>query len=259
MIDLVRLGRLTFRDFLALDPLTLRRVAADAESRADLETVLSNQPDVLRRFRSAIGPIRPVGSAQPAAAAAQARLVRRWAFELLRERAPALWDALPYYDWDTSIVTGRFPAWKTRFLLAGEPSASCLAAFRRTAGIWCVEPLATIREYLSRKAELLRVKRCLVLDAGLERIPLADRAADLAIVGPCLTEPELAELVRVSRTVLVLNLRPGAAGPDDNWLSDQGFEPGGVGTRAGARPCWWRQAADPEAEVHHKDSKSQRA
>jgi len=244
MTDLIRLGRLSFRDFLALDPLTLRRIAADTESRRDLEVGLPDQPAVLRRFRSVIGPIGPIGPIEPAA---QTRLVRRWAFELLREKAPALWDALPYYDWDTSIVTGRFPAWKTRFLLAGESSASCLAAFRRTAGIWCVEPIRSIRDYLGSKADLLRVKRCQMLGVGLEHIPLPDMAADLAIVGPDLgDEPEksVSELGRVSRTVLLLDLRPGAARPDDAWLQARDFSRGQVRTRAADRPCWWRPAGD---------------
>jgi hypothetical protein len=247
--DFVSLGHLTFRDFLALDPLTLRRIAADPESRADLELAFADQPDILHRFRraAAMRPICPMGPMSPTAtSAARDRLVRRWAFEVLREKAPALWDALPFYGWDTSIVTRRYEPWKTRFLVAGEVSVSCLTAFRRTAGIWCVEPLRVVREYLEHKAEVLHTKRVQVLAAGLDRIPLPDAAADLAIVGPDLgddAEASVSEMARACRAVLVLDLRPGAPCPDDDWLSGHGFSPGRgrVGALPTGRPCWWKR------------------
>ncbi len=242
MTDLVALGRLTFRDFLRLDRRTLRAIVADPECRPDLGRAAADQPDILYRLR--LAGLSPALSADADdAAGARDRLVRRCAFELLREKAPALWDVLPCFDWDTGVVTRRYQPWKTRFLVAGEPAASCLAAFRRTAGIWCVEPIPTLRAYLERKAETLRVKRFRTLDADLGSIPLPDGAADLAIVGPGLgAEPEtaLAELARVCRATLLLDFRPGGRVPDPGWLERHGFARERVRVAGVGRDGWYR-------------------
>ncbi len=176
---------------------------------------------------------------------AKQHLVHRFAFELLREKSPPLYDALPWYDWDFSIVTRRFRLWRTRLLLYGEGMSVTLAGCRRTAGVCVLEPLEATARYIESKGRLENVKRLRVIRTTLEQIPLKPGSVDLALVGPSLgknPEPALAELERVARNILLLCLRPGAESPDDNRLRNHGFIPDQVrsGRTGATRPCWWR-------------------
>jgi len=233
---LVRLGRLVFEDFCRLEPFTIRSVIADP----DWPSAFLNAPHVELHFRRA-GPdraviIRPASPEETKAA--QDRLVRRYALELLREKAPPLYDCLPWNDWDFSVVAPRVKVFKTRFLLAGAGTTVTVCRLRRAAGVYVVEPRRVIRDYITRKAELEKVRRLTALDATLERIPLPASAADLAIVGGAglATPTALAELRRVARRLLVVDNDPFAeteppagAGERDEVLVR------GLGIRAG----WW--------------------
>lgn len=240
---LVKLGQLEFEDFCRLEPFTVRRIAADP----DWPVALLNAPHVESRLCRALRqsgagtrlPSAPTGAVSlEAIQAAQERLVRRYAPELLREKAPPLSDCLPWHDWDFAAVARRVPVWQTRFLVAGAGATVTVCRLRRSAGVYVVEPLALMRAYVERKAELEKVKRLTAIDATLEQIPLAAGAVDLAIVGGSglVTATVLAELLRVARRLLVIDNDPFSVAD----LPAAGWERAEVDVRClGRRPGWW--------------------
>ncbi len=251
----VRAGRLSFPDFLRLDPRTVRRIVASPDARPLLGFVLPTYPTAQFHFLRCCpdGTRRCLVSAGPAPAASEATardlLVRTFAVDLLREKAPPIHESLPWLDWDFDEVARRMPLWRTRLLLVGESSSLVLARCRRTAGVYAVEPLGVIRDYLTRKAARLGLHGVRVLDAEPDSIPLPDRSADLAIVasGPdAPSEALLASVTRVARHQLVVDTRPGQA-IDEDVLRRWRFTPERMRVIAARRVtrCWWREAGAP--------------
>ncbi|MEO0086205.1 MAG: hypothetical protein ABIK37_06185 [candidate division WOR-3 bacterium] len=245
---LVSIGQLDFEDFCLLEPDTLRGMAADP----DWPVALANAPHVELAVGSALrlagadegrsqfplpGAVRLEGIQ-----AAQRRLVRRYALELLREKAPPLYDCLPWHDWDFTIVGSRVPVWRTRFLLGGAGTTVTMCRLRRSAGVYVVEPVEIMRAYIAGKAEREKIRRLTVVEATLEQIPLPAGAADLAIVGGtgAVSLRALEEMLRVAGRLLVVDNDPfsDAELPDGNWKQAE------VRVRGlGIRPCWWLASA----------------
>ena len=280
---LVRLGRLDFDDFALLDDDTLRRVLCAPEyaghsaveahlsgNRVPLHALaLNNAPRVLVRIREA----NPGLAARPMPAAplplhsdilvARETLVRAFALELLRAKAPPLYDSLPWNEWDLSIIQRRFKLWQTRFLFAGEGTTVTACRIGKTAGAYAVEPLRAIAAYLERKAAADNVRRLRVITAPLARLPLPDRTVDLAVLGtppPCFASGAgcvsgretrlacrsaiVAELTRVASTTLIVENSPFSSPLDSDFLGASGFDRSEVEVRSlGLRPCWWRTRA----------------
>lgn len=242
---LVRLGRLTFDDFCRLEPAD---VAAALAASPDWPVALTNAPHVRRHFARCC-PDAPALAREVAAGRdlsidavriIQTRLVAAHAPELLREKAPPLHDALPWHDWDFAIVSRRVPVWQTRFLFAGCGSTVAFCRCRRTAGGYVVEPSPTLCRYLTRKAELERLRRVTVLQARPEAIPLPARAADLVVAGGAMSAAALAELGRVAGRVLVVDCDP-LAPIDAISMEGLGFRAEPVEVRGlGRRLAWWR-------------------
>jgi hypothetical protein len=241
---LVRLGQLDFTDFGHLPLPELKRVSALPEANRLLPQALSSSPLLLFRFRQAWPDLKPVSCPPADVAAARNRLTRAFALELLREKAPPLYDALPWNAWDTGIVAREYRLWRTKVLVQGEHAPFTAANLPRTAGLCVLEISARIRRYVERKCALARVKHLSVLDSASSSVPLPDRSIDLAIVGPSLgSDPErtLAELERVATSVLLLLIRPGAEELiESRWLGQHGFTPDHVRVADTTRPCWWR-------------------
>jgi hypothetical protein len=245
--SLVRLGQLDFDDFRLLPADAVRHVLADMATRDDWRLALNNTPHILVHFRRFCpGFSFAIGHASLAEIeSAQSRLVLRHAPLLLREKCPPLYDILPWHDWDFSIVTRRFPLWKTRFLLAGDGTTVVLPRCRKSAGVFVFEPSTTLARYIQRKAELERVKRFRPIPASLP-LSLPDASTDLAIIGsmPQLNAEEwnlvAREALRVARDVLVIENNPLAPALPDNRLSGLVFRPNTVRvTGLGLRRCWW--------------------
>ena len=253
------MGHLCFDDFLLLRKWGLSRESASFEGLSPFSPeltsgwalALNNAPHVLRHME-ATGCRLPIVSARPcpsmsSIASAQTRLVAHFALDLLRAKAPPLYDALPWHDWDFSIVTKRFPLWKTRFLLAGDGTTVAICRCRKSAGVYALEPDETIARYIERKAALEKVRRVRVLHSSLSpSLPLPSSSVDLAVVG---SSPALEtghwklvtqELLRISSNILLVENSPLCPPLDDKALADVQFRPASVEVRGlGQRRCWW--------------------
>ena len=248
---LVRLGHLCFDDFLLLDP----RVLASSfilhpSSLSDWAVALNNAPQVLLHLRSSLPDssfiVHPSSFAD--IAAAQQRLVTHFALDLLKAKAPPLYDALPWHDWDFSIIAKRFRLWQTRFLLAGDGTTVTMCRCRKSAGVYVMEPDEAIARYVERKAALERVRRFRLLHSSLTpSLPLPSSSVDLAVIGSC---PDLEtgnwklvtdELLRVAANVLLIENSPLAPPLAETPLLAAGFRPDSVAVAGlGPRRCWWR-------------------
>ena len=259
---LVRLGHLCFDDFLLLTPQTLDFGLRTSDLASDWSLALNNAPSVLLHFRRSVNLQSAICSLQSSGTlesirAAQSRLVTAFAFELLREKAPPLYDALPWQDWDFSIVTKRFKLWQTRFLLAGEGTTVTTCRCRKSAGVYVLESCETIARYIEMKCTKEKVRRFRLVSPKpqaasrklLSEIPLPDHSVDLAVIGslPDLQTADCKlvtqELLRVSANVLLIENSPLTPPLAETQLIDAGFLPDSVAVSGlGPRRCWWRRA-----------------
>ena len=261
---LVRLGHLCFNDFLLLSPETLDNGHWTPDLASDWAVALNNAPLVELHLRAIDCNLQTANckleSGHPSLAdvqTAQQRLVTHFAYDLLKAKAPPLYDALPWHDWDFSIVTRRFPLWKTKFLLAGDGTTVTMCRCRKSAGVYVLEPCETIARYVKRKAAIEKVRRFRLVNPKpqasslklLSEIPLPDNSVDLAVVG---STPQLGtgnwelatdELLRVAANALLVENNPLCPPLAESTLSDAGFRPDSVEvTGLGARRCWWKTA-----------------
>jgi hypothetical protein len=251
--SLVRLGGITFDDFVLFEPDTVRQVLTDAQTQSLLGPALGSSPRALLHFiRSCpdieermLDAVNATPAIDPAGiAAARRALVHRHAYELLMAKSPALYETLPWLDWDFGIVSSRVRLWRTRLLLAGDGTSITITRCRRTAGITVVEPRPGMARYIERKAELARVRRVVVRQDTLTGGHLAGDAYDLAIIALPLTEDidrVLPTVEAVAGTILLLALRPDPPAIPGDLLTRRGYRPESVriaGSTA-QRPCWW--------------------
>jgi hypothetical protein len=255
--SLVRLGQLCFDDFLLLSRETLDAGHWTPEMAADWSLALNNAPHILLHLRrsdnlqSAICNLQfnPDGPCPSTAsiASAQSRLVHAFAYELLRAKAPPLYDSLPWHDWDFSIVARRFKLWQTRFLLAGDGTTVTMCRCRKSAGVYIVEPDKTIARYAEQKAAIEKVRRVRVLNSSVAPSLLLPAASvDLAIVGsiPSLDTGSwrlvIRELLRCCANVLMVENNPLCSPLADAPLVDAGFRSDTIIVSGlGPRRCWW--------------------
>jgi hypothetical protein len=250
--EMVRLGKLALRDFALLEPPSVRRILARPGIPELLGPGLGCRFDVLSHLvaccpgLAARVPWDVAASTLDQAGRTRARraLLDACAPELLRAKSPALFECLPWLDWDFGTVARRFPPWKTRLLLVGDSTSVTLTHCRRTAGVCVVEPLRRAAGYLERKARLLGVRRFRLIPTTAECLPLADRSHDLAIAGTGVvdfTAAAIDELIRVAENVLLVGTRPGDR-PDRGLLTSRAFTPARLHLNPGRdqRPCWWR-------------------
>jgi len=247
----ILLGKLVFDDFGLLDPITVRRVCTDLPTQKILGKALNNAPNILLHFihscpdlEKNLVELADTRCSDPAETCkAKQELVHSFAFELLREKAPALYDALPWHDWDFSIVTDKFRLWRTKLLLCGEGTTVTIEKCRRTAGVYVLEPVEIIARYLEKKGGLEKVKRLKVLRSSSENIPLGPNSVELAIADSVGENPDKAfkELARVSSNILVLCTRPEGLCPPVKWFCEHGFTQDSVRVNptGAALPCWW--------------------
>jgi hypothetical protein len=254
---LVRLAHLCFDDFLLLSAETLDFGHWTSDLASDWSLALNNAPQVELHFQSLDCKLQTanckLATNPPALAnviAAQQRLVTHHAYDLLRAKSPPLYDALPWHDWDFSIIAKRFRLWQTRFLLAGDGTTVAMCRCRKSAGVYVLEPNETIARYIERKAALERVRRFRLLDSSLTPSPpLPSSSVDLAVIGslPDLQTANcklvIQELLRVAANVLIVECSPLAPPLPETPLAAAGFKPDSVAVSgSGPRRCWWKRA-----------------
>lgn len=240
---LVRLGQLSFRDFLLLDAEAIGQVLRNLAPGPDLAVALSNAPDVERHMIGmGRGGQMEHTPGRDAVAAAQERLVRRFALLLLKYKSPPLYDSLPWHDWDLSVLTRRFSLWKTRLLLTGEGAVTLIARLRRTAGIYLVESCAPLARYAERRAELDRIRRLTVSRA----FHPPDSPVDLVIICSLFAFTTcglslLDELCGSAANALIVENCPVFPLLEPSRLAGLGFRSATVSVHSlGPRPCWFK-------------------
>jgi hypothetical protein len=254
--SLVRLGHLCFDDFLLLSPQTLDFGLGTLDLASDWAVALNNAPHVEFHLQAVDCKLQTANcklAADPPSLAvvlaAQQRLVHAFAYELLRAKAPPLYDSLPWQDWDFSIVARRFKLWQTRFLLAGDGTTVAMCRCRKSAGVFVLEPCEAIARYIERKAALERVRRFRVLHSSLTpSLPLPSDSVDLAIIGSGLDletgdwKLVTDELLRVAANVLLIENSPLTPPLREPPLVAAGFKPDSVAVSGlGPRRCWWKR------------------
>ncbi len=257
---LVQLGQLGFDDFCLLDSQTLAAVFAanrqlpSADWQDCWTVALTNAPHVLCHLKIELAGLDPAYYAWPEGELtlaridqAKAKLVRRCAFELLRAKAPPLWDALPWNEWKFEPILRQFPLWRTRWLLAGDGTSVILPRLRKSAGVIVLEPLPLLRRYLEAKAAKERVRRLRILDPAELMMTQSGPVADVALLGSfslptavsaCSFEP----LLSIPNIFVVENnpLRPALGAAE---MAGFGFVRSQVEVRGlGVRPLWTRRS-----------------
>lgn len=231
----VRLGRLDCRDFGLLGPPAAARLLEDPDSVPLLGPALGSDPLTLHRLSRAC-PERAArilaladGEYPPAERdRCRDELARRWCVELLRHKAPPLYDALPWFDLDPAPLVGKLRPWRSRFLLCGAGAATMLLRFPRTAGVTLVEPDEPVARYAEERVRLERIRNASALRCPLDGLPGGSGPFDLTLAGLPLLAPAEAALERVcaaSRTVVLLELGPDNQPPGPELLARLGFTP----------------------------------
>ena len=250
---LIRLGHLSFDDFLLLEPETLDFGHWTPELTSDWSIAINNAPHIQVRFhpghcnlQTSDCELEPsLGDVQ----AAQQRLIAHFAYDLLRAKTPPLYDTLPWHEWDFSIVAKRFKLWQTRLLLAGDGTTVTMCRCRKSAGVYVVESDEATARYIERKAALEKVRRLRLLRSSLApSLPLPSSSVDLAIFGSVSSldtdnwKLVIDELIRVAANVLLIENSPLAPPLPETPLVAAGFKPDSVAVSGlGPRRCWWKR------------------
>lgn len=257
---LVQLGQLGFDDFCLLDSQTLAAVFAanrqlpPAEWQGCWAVALTNAPHILCHLKIELAGFDPACYAWPEGELtlaridqAKAKLVQRCAFELLRVKAPPLWDALPWNEWKFEPILRQFPPWRNRWLLAGDGTNVILPRLRKSAGVIVVEPLPLLRRYLHAKAAKERVRRLCILDPSELKMPHSGPATDVALFGsfslPTAAGVRSFEPLLSIPNIFVVENNPLRPALDAAEMARLGFVYSQVEVRGlGVRPLWTRMS-----------------
>lgn len=116
--------------------------------------------------------------------------------------------------------------------------------------VFAVEPVATLRQYIRDKAELLQIDNLFVLDGFLNAIPLPPASADVLLTRQAIgwkLDEELREIERVLKPdgiVLHLVGMPHPAPPDDelhHQLVGNGYQYGTYHEESTVKRKYWKQ------------------
>ena len=133
---------------------------------------------------------------------------------------PAVYDAQPFLNWDSSELTGLvdFTGLVVLDIGAGTGRLGFVAApLAKT--VYLVEPVGNLRQYLQEKARRAGFKQVYAVDGLITAIPFADGFADITLTGHVYgdqPEAECQELERVTRPGGMVILCPGNSDRDNH-------------------------------------------
>ena len=144
---------------------------------------------------------------------------------------PAVYDAQPFLNWDSSELTSLVDlAGKTVIDVgAGTGRLALIAAEEKAAAVFAVEPVANLRSYLKKKARDRGLANVYPVDGLITDIPFPDEFADVTMGGHVFgeyLEEEYGEMARVTRPGGMIILCPGNNDVDNDahrFLVSQGF------------------------------------
>lgn len=140
---------------------------------------------------------------------------------LVYNKCPEVYDAAPFHQWDFAEITGVASLDGKVVVDAGAGTGRvALEAANAAKWVFAVEPVATLRRFIARKAQRHGLDNLFVIDGFLHAIPLPDHFADVLITSHALgwqLEEELAEFERVVKAGGHIIHCPGTAdGPADD-------------------------------------------
>ena len=144
---------------------------------------------------------------------------------------PAVYERQPFLEWDSNELTGLVD-FSNQIVLdigAGTGRLAFVAAPVAKA-VYCVEPVANLRDFILSKAHTLGHENVYAVDGLITRIPFHDGFADITMGGHVFgdfPEEERDELERVTRTGGMVILCPGNIDKDTpahQSLLDGGYQ-----------------------------------
>ena len=185
----------------------------DRAPQQELSTVLEAYPRLLRFLPNRYPPIEPflaqvLHEQQPSAGdlrRAEDALVWEIADLIVYQRAPALYDQKVPRRWTRDALEEAEPLERKVIVDAGAGTGHVTFAVAPIATtVFAVEPVATLRAYMSDKAHNEQLPNVFVLDGLLEAIPLPADSADVLLTRNAIGWNLASELVEIERVV-----RPG--------------------------------------------------
>jgi SAM-dependent methyltransferase len=144
---------------------------------------------------------------------------------------PAIYDALPFLDWDSQELLSLVDfTGKTVLDIGSGTGRLAFTAAPLAEVVYPVEPVWNLRRYLREKASRLGAHNVYPVDGIITQIPFPDEFAGITMGGHVFgddLQAEYEELVRVTRPGGTVILMPGNNDVDNEihrFLVDHGFE-----------------------------------
>jgi SAM-dependent methyltransferase len=144
---------------------------------------------------------------------------------------PAVYDALPFMNWDTQELTSLVDLTdKTVIDVGAGTGRLALVAAHTAAVVFAVEPVAKLRQYLKDKARAQGLENVYAVDGLITDLPFPAAFADVTMAGHVFGDfptQEYRELARVTKPGGMLILCPGGVDRDTDahaFLASQGFQ-----------------------------------
>lgn len=136
---------------------------------------------------------------------------------------PNAYDTLPFHNWDSNeLLTLTDFSEKTVIDVGAGTGRLALAAAKKAAHVFAVEPVTSLRNFIREKADIQGFNNVYPVDGLITQIPFPDQFADITmgghVFGDQLNE-EYQELLRVTKPGGTVILCPGNI-DEDNSLHD---------------------------------------
>ena len=170
---------------------------------------------------------------------------------IVYQRAPQRYDEASEFDSGLTAITDVVTLDGKVVIDAGAGTGQiAFAASLAARHIFALEPVATLRQYMRDKAELLQIDHLFVLDGFLNAIPLPPASADVLLTRQAIgwkLDEELREIERVLKPdgiALHLVGTPHPAPPDDelhHQLMGNGYQHGTYHEESTIKCKYWKQ------------------
>ncbi len=143
---------------------------------------------------------------------------------------PAIYDKQKFLEWDSNELTS-ITNYNNKVVLDIGSGTGRLAftVAKNAKSMFCIEPVANLRDYLKSKAKKYGSRNVYVVDGLITELPFPDQFADITMGGHVFgddLEKEYQELMRVTKKNGIVILCPGNIDKDNaihDFLMESGF------------------------------------